>query len=191
MTNPNNHQPNTDTDATQRKSLGSRALVAAAFSVIGAKIGYIGTVMDVNHLFKDNNMTLGKKFRAAFSPAILEKVMEKVRDVMRTENTSMWYAMVKVNKFGAITTAAGVGIGAILGWARGGHIQNWHDIFESPLESTKIILGFQKPHAIVDTNATRRDEVVPERATESPTSNYWQQYVANERSSTVQPLKHI
>jgi len=172
------HTSDTDPNAPQKQSLGARTLVAAAFSAIGAKLGFIGTVMDVNHLFKDKEMTLGKKMHAVFSPEIIEKTMVEVRSVMRAEKKSMLSAIAKVNKFGITTTMAGVAVGAILGWVRGGRIEHWKDIFDHPIESTEIILGLKAPHASTNKDAAKQ-EAAPERAEDSPANNSWQQQVAS------------
>ncbi|MDX1974848.1 MAG: hypothetical protein SFT92_04150 [Rickettsiales bacterium] len=176
--------PNTaDTtpDAPKKQSLGARLLVATAFSTIGAKIGFIGTAMDVNDLFKNTEMTVGQKIRASFNGQLTEKLMEKIKDIMRIENKGAVSAIAKASKYTIITTVAGTALGAVMGWVRGGRIEHWKDIFIHPWESTKIIVGLQEPHT-----AKAVEKPVPVVPVEEyHPDNKWQQRVAAEH-----PHKH-
>jgi hypothetical protein len=168
------------TEAPKKHSLFSRILVATAFSTVGAKIGFLGSVADANAVLKEGTtMTFGQKIRASFNGTLIKKLGEKVATIMEQERKGPWVASAKVMKYTLITTGIGTVGGAILGWIRGGRVESWKDIFKHPIDSTKLILGFKRPGA-------QASDVAPiPGANETPeNSDKWQNYVQSRQNSS-------
>lgn len=140
------NEPNSNEQLEPRKhSLFARIMVGFGFSAVGAKLGLLGTVADLNAVV-GKDLTLSQKFRGVFSKEILGKLSDKMEHLLG-EGKSLPRAMTSVTKWTMIVTGVGAIGGLVVGWMRGGLIENWKDPFTHPIRSTKIIFGFEKPPA--------------------------------------------
>ncbi len=172
--------------AEEKKSnLASRALVATAFGVLLAgKVNNIGTIMDANKILK--NRTLGQKVVAVFNGELAKGLYHEFKKAMGKNNKGVIAttkgavsATSKVFKHTLITSGIGAAIGGGLGWALGGRIDDWHDIFKHPWESTKIMFEFKrKPSEEAAVVAAAQQEEKKPAPQENNTK--WQDY-AKER----------
>jgi hypothetical protein len=157
-------------------SLGVRAAAAAAFSFVGSKIGYPFMIVDANNVFKGESLSLQEKisspFNGKFSKALKNRLSEG-------------HNPLSLLKWSLIAGTVGTVGGAILGWVRGGLIENPKDIYKHPLTAMKVVLGLESPSALKQTstqnteaNITSKDTAADASVTsESTEKNAWSERV--------------
>jgi hypothetical protein len=122
-------------------------------------------IPDANALM-GKEITLGKKLVGVFDGTLLKKCAEKIQHLMVHEKKSMMSATASTMKYSLILTGVGMVGGAVLGWMRGGRIENWKDIIAHPWQSTKLVLGLEEPKA----QATQADAKITIEETHSEAS---------------------
>lgn len=188
----NNTEQSAETKIEPRKhSLAARLLVAYGMSGIGAKLLFLGIPLDANAVFEGQKLTLKEKFsREKFKQALEEKLqletlrsltgqkdtglgLEKLKQLAIKSNPStsaqikaQLKSFIKLTKFSTGLGVIGTVIGAIIGWKRGGLIEDWHDTVKHPIDSTKVILGFAKPE-ILDKYRTNKKEPEKKQAVDT------------------------
>lgn len=146
-------------EVKQEHSFFARLLAATGFSIVGAKLGLLALPIDANAIFDKEKLTFKEKVNSIFDGTFKQKLGEKAtilmqkdfapileRGIQPTQQEIIKSSIVttlKLTKYSTIIGIVGMGAGAILGWVRGGLIENWKDIFTHPLDSTKIVLGFE------------------------------------------------
>lgn len=138
--------PEPKPEPPKQHSVAARLVTAAAFATVGGKIGTLGMIPDANALM-GSEMTMGKKLKGVFDGTLLKKCAEKIQHLIVHENKSMMSATASTMKYSLILTGVGMVGGAVLGWMRGGRIENWKDIIVHPWRSTKLVLGLEEPKA--------------------------------------------
>lgn len=173
---------NQDQQPTQEKnhSIASRALVATAFGYVGAKIGTVGSLIDANELLKEEK-TVGQKIGSVFNGKLWSELKKQTVNIMETENKNILQASAKTMKYGIIGTVVGVGAGGVIGWIRGGRIDNWKDIVKHPWQSTKIIFGAEKPNSETAQNVASAQAIT----TKPENSTKWQDYTKERTQNTA------
>jgi hypothetical protein len=174
------------TQPTQEKhNTASRLLTATVFgALVAGKVNSIGQVADVknilgkaNEISKDElkNMKYTKKFRI-----IWDAVVNNFKTEMNNYSNPVKGFIVagsKAFKYTIITSVIGGAVGGAIGWKLGERIENWRDLYKHPWQSTKIMLGLEKPEVLLANTAPTHN-----KKPEQEKSTKWQDY-AKERQA--------
>lgn len=170
---PNNTEQAEKSTEPRKHSLGARILVALGISGIGSKLLFLGLPFDANNVFEGEKLTLKEKFsRTKFKAGVEKKLnleifrelagnkdpklgLEDLKEIVRQKNPSTgaqikagFKSFIKLTKFTTGLAIAGSLVGAVIGWKRGGLIEDWHDTVKHPIDSAKVILGLAKPEIL-------------------------------------------
>lgn len=155
----------TDAPEQRKHSLGARLMAALGFGSAGAKLGMFGIIFDANSAMAGANMTIGEKFKGMFNGKLKTMVIEKLgANMAKNPHANIGMEILKATKWSAGLMAGGLVVGSVVGWIRGGLIENWKDVFKHPVRSTKIILGFASPDIQHEAKPQEAKPVPPEPA---------------------------
>jgi len=150
----------------KKPGIGSRLLVATAFSTLGAKIGTLGMIADANAAFEGQKLTLGEKIKGLFNGKLFDALLKK-KEGLRKQGISRPRAYATVAKYWLALSTIGAIAGGIIGWIRGGEVENWKDIIHHPVKSSKLVFGI-KPHAAAAPETAATAPPTPASAEETP-----------------------
>ncbi len=129
-------------------SLGVRASVAAAFAFVGSKIGYPFMIVDANNLFKGESLSFKEKIKSPFNGTFSKAIKNRM---------SEGYDPLSLLKWSLIAGAIGTVGGAIVGWVRGGLIENPKDIYKHPITAMKVLVGLESPEVLKSSSANNNE----------------------------------
>lgn len=138
--------PTEPQEPERKHSLAARLLTAAAFSTVGAKLGFLGVPADVAALYPKGT-PLSERSKGLTNGTMLQNLQKRMEHLVKTEGRSPITAMLIVTKYSTGISIAASAAGAVIGWVRGGRVERWQDIIKHPWRSTKLILGLESPPA--------------------------------------------
>lgn len=183
-TDPNiaNHNKEEGRLITHNDNLVAHALSSAAFATVGAKLSYLGTFHDIDAILGKQKVSFWQKVKWSIDGTLFEKTKEKISYLTENGKNNRLTAFLKATKYSSGLMAIGAGVGAVVGWVRGGLIADWHDIYRHPLDSTKVVLGLAEPN-ILEKYDSKKPEQVKLAGLESSgkmaDSSKWQDYVTS------------
>jgi len=132
-------QMSPDAEGKKTHNAAARGALAAGFAYVGAKVGTIGTIVDIDKAIGGGqSLTFKEKFIKVFDGSLKEMMREQVEGKTFVEGSK---ALSKTFKFSIYTTAIGMAAGAVLGWVRGDRIKKPTDLIIHPIKSLELALG--------------------------------------------------
>lgn len=148
-----NAQPE-KTDDPQKHTWASKLAVAAAFSAVGAKLGLVGLIADANEVLGAEKMSFIEKLKSAFNGTFFKSLKKRKKELMEVKGKNFLEASFHLTKNYMIASTVIGFIAGIVGWVRGGEIENPKDIVNHPIKSTKVILGLADASILNDPEKT-------------------------------------
>lgn len=177
-------------------NLFSHALSSAAFATVGAKLSYLGVFHDIDDILGKEKVSVWQKVKWSVDGTLLKKTQERIEHLRNSEQKSALVAYLKATKHSTMLMVLGGAIGAVAGWVRGGLIKDWHNIYEHPWDSTKVIIGLEKPEIMDKYNKKKEEPIMlahaDSKSISKDDSSKWRDYVAKAKSlehmqQTMQP----
>lgn len=183
-----NHNKEENRLIEKNDNLVAHALSSAAFATVGAKLSYLGTFHDIDAILGKQKVSFWQKVKWSVDGTLFEKTKEKISHLTENGANNRLTAFLKATKYSSGLMAIGAGVGAVVGWVRGGLIADWHNIYRHPLDSTKVVLGLANPD-ILEKYDTKKPEQVKlanlESSNKMADSSKWQDYIKS-RATTEQ-----